>query len=303
MGRKRRLKPRDQTVYHHVVTRTAQQQYWLEDPEIKNVIIDLIEFHSQVYYVDVLAYAIMDNHYHLCLAVNRPNLDPADIKRRYEIAQSRLACPKPFDEDEVASLYEKYTDLSRFMWHINRSTSISHNDKKETKGTMWGERFWNTVVEEGQCLLNTLVYIEMNPVRANIVADPAAFAFCSAGRMKASLALGRQPEAPVLELMMGTLPVEARAPAYLRMMLSIARAVGDPTLKTPMLPMTTTDRGRQINMKAVFEALENKAPGGQSQLIYGSEEFIKETLTSVGWLIPLPRTKKAARDGPSSRVA
>jgi len=301
MGRKRRLKPRDTKVYHHVVTRTAQQKYWLSDTEVKDTLIDLVLFHSKVFYVDVLAFAVMDNHYHLCLAVRRPEFDLEDIKRRYMLAQTRIAYPTPFDEEQAEALYDRYTDLSRFMWHINRGTAIFHNKLRESKGTMWGERFWNTVVEEGQCLLNTLAYIEMNPVRANMVSDPGEYPYCSAGHLKAALNRGEQPEAPPIE-MLSTLPEGNRAGTYLQLMRFFAKSESDPDLGITGIPMSTTERGRHIDLDTVFEALESREPAPEIGLVYGSADFVKGTYQSVGWLIPVALSK-ATRDGPSRHVA
>ncbi len=49
MGKKR-LKPCGDKVFHHVMTRTAQQVFWLEKPEVKDIFIDLMDFYSQVYF-------------------------------------------------------------------------------------------------------------------------------------------------------------------------------------------------------------------------------------------------------------
>ena len=184
MGRKPRLKPRERTTVHHVTNRTAQQQLWLEDPAVKEILIDQFAFFSQVFYVEVLAFVVMSNHDHLCLEVDRPDQDPADIQRRCESAQTRLKRPIPFDESMVEKLYARYTDLSELMATINRNNGLAHNQMRGTKGSLWGDRFWSSVVEPGRSVMNGVAYIEMNPARANIVEDPTDFPYSSAGCMR-----------------------------------------------------------------------------------------------------------------------
>jgi len=302
MVRKPRLKPTVETAFQHVTTRTAQQEPWLEDPAVKEILIDLIDFYSEVFYVDVLAYVVMSNHYHLCLAVHRPALDPEDIERRYELAQSRLKKPIPFDESMIDSLYERYTDLSKLMATINRNTAIAHNAMKGTKGSMWGDRFWNRVIEPGQSVMNVVTYIEMNPVRAKIVTDPTDFPYSSVGRTRAALERDEQPTMPPIDCLTG-LPEQTRAQIYVDFIRFIALTEREPDLQSQGLPTLLTSLGRQIDMRSIHEALATRAPANWSKPIYGSDDFTRETLIRAGWLIPMTPPNKAARDGPDNQVA
>jgi len=302
MGRKPRLKPRERTTVQHVTTRTAQQQFWLEDPAVKEILIDQFAFFSQVFYVEVLAYVVMSNHYHLCLKVNRPELDPADIQRRYELAQSRLKRPIPFDESMIEKLYARYTDLSMFMATINRNTALAHNQMRGTQGSLWSDRFWSSVVEPGQSVMNVVAYIEMNPVRAKIVEDPTEFPYSSAGRTSEAVERGEQPSMPPLDFL-AALPEALRPKIYVDLIRFIALAEREPDLQSQGLPTLLTTLGRQIDMKAVHKALATRAPANWSKPIYGSDDFTRETLIRAGWLIPMTSPNRAARDGPEHQVA
>jgi len=63
---RRRLKPKGKTIFH-CMTRTAQQVFWLADPEVKDIFID---FYSEVYYCRILGYCVMDNQF-LCDAPHK----------------------------------------------------------------------------------------------------------------------------------------------------------------------------------------------------------------------------------------
>jgi len=178
------------------MVRCAQGCYWLEEPWVKDIFVDLIDFYSDVYYVKILGYVVMSTHVHICLEMNHPDFDIEDIGRRYELAQERIINKRSFHKGRAQHFYDRYTDLSCFMWEINRRMSLAYNKAMGTKGHLWSGRFKNVVVESGQSLLNVLAYIELNPVRAGMIEDPTRFPYCSAGRIKQELDQGAAPEAP-----------------------------------------------------------------------------------------------------------
>ena len=135
---RRRLKPKQETTYYHVMTRTAQQKFWLEESEIKDLFIDFIDFYADVYCVEILVHNCLSNHYHLVLKMSRPAFDLEDIAKRYQRAQTRLASPRPFQEPMAKHFYNRYTDLSMFMWEINSRMARTYNKKMHTKGHLWG---------------------------------------------------------------------------------------------------------------------------------------------------------------------
>ena len=47
--------------------------------------------------------------------------------------------------------------------------------------SFWGERFKSVIVEEGDTLINCLAYIDLNPIRANIVERPEDYRWSSLG--------------------------------------------------------------------------------------------------------------------------
>ncbi|MDJ0836164.1 MAG: hypothetical protein QNK37_06570 [Acidobacteriota bacterium] len=287
----RRLDPPGEKSYHHVMTKTAQEIFWLEEPEIKEIFVKLLEIYGEIYCVKPIGYCLMSNHSHICVEVNKPPFDEADIRRRYELAQKHLVRPRPYRPYMAKHLYQRYTSLSCFMWEINRRTAVEHNRIKGTKGHLWGARFKNIVVEDGQSLLQVLAYIEMNPVRAAMVEDPADFPYSSVGRLKRELDEGKTPKGPAIAIL-SQLKEEVRAKTYVDWIRYVAVALREPDLQRIKLPFLLTSEGWSLDMGAVYKALETRAPANWSNPIYGSQEFRKKTLTEAGWLIPLkPRRK------------
>ena len=297
-----RLLPEESVTHHHLMASTAQHAYWLEEPEVKDMFLDLLDFLCRIFYVETLGFVVMGTHYHLCVKVSRPKFDLEDIRRRFELAQSRMAYPRKFQEAAAEGLYKRYTDLSKFMWYLNRIFAGKYNKLKGTKGRFWSSPYKNIVVEDGKALLAVLSYIELNPVRAGMVEDPASFEHSSVGRIAKAIQKGETPEAPGIESLK-QLPEKIRALTYLDWISYVALTVKDQSLQRETLPKQFTDKGWMIDMGAIYEALATKAPENWSTLVYGSGKYKKEILEAAGWLIPIGGLREAPPSGDSKAAA
>jgi putative transposase len=69
--------------------------------------------------------------------------------------------------------------LSRMMqWTASRYT-IAFNDQHARSGTLWEGRFFSSAITSERYLMVCQLYIELNPVRAGMVATPAEFGWSS----------------------------------------------------------------------------------------------------------------------------
>ena len=89
------------------------------------------------------AYVLMTNHVHLLLTPETPD-GPARL---------------------MQSLGRRYVQ------YINRSYRRS--------GSLWEDRYKSSVVQADNCLLRCMRYVELNPVRAAMVSDPAHYRWSS----------------------------------------------------------------------------------------------------------------------------
>ena len=69
--------------------------------------------------------------------------------------------------------------LSRMVQDVGRKYVPLVNERWGRCGSLWQARFRSIPVESNEYALNVLVYIDDNPVRANLVADAAAFPWSS----------------------------------------------------------------------------------------------------------------------------
>jgi hypothetical protein len=72
-------------------------------------------------------------------------------------------------------------DLSEFMKTLLQRFTRWHNTRTGRRGNLWEETFKSVVVEDGLASKTMAAYIDLNPLRAGIVGDPAAYRWSSYG--------------------------------------------------------------------------------------------------------------------------
>ena len=70
-------------------------------------------------------------------------------------------------------------NISLIMQVINKNIATKCNKALNRKGHFWGERFHSTLIESEEQLINTLIYLNLNPVKAGLVYDPKDWAWSS----------------------------------------------------------------------------------------------------------------------------
>jgi REP element-mobilizing transposase RayT len=173
----RLLNEGEATVYH-VMSRTALDGFPLGDIE-KDYLLNIIKKFAGLYFVDMLGFALMGNHFHLLVRMH-PNAGYTD-----KGIQERVNCFYDGDKTIHISDVEKYRhklgSLSEFVKDIKQSFTRWFNKENKRKGFFWGQRFKSVIVENGDTLVNCLAYIDLNPVRANIVEKPEDYRWNTLG--------------------------------------------------------------------------------------------------------------------------
>ena len=60
------------------------------------------------------------------------------------------------------------------MQLIASQTAQAYNKRKNRKGAFWEDRYHATAIDSEQYLIQCLVYIDMNMVRAGVIQHPSA---------------------------------------------------------------------------------------------------------------------------------
>jgi len=144
--------------------------------------------------IRVLTYVLMSNHFHLLCEVPEPKaLSEAEVLERIEAGygparletlQQELARyrQQPDGNAQIQRLLDGYRrrmyDLSVFIKELKGRFAQWYNQRHDRYGVLWAERFKSVLLEGGQSLAAVAAYIELNPVRAGLCADPKDYRYC-----------------------------------------------------------------------------------------------------------------------------
>ena len=173
----RLLVPETPTVYH-VMSRTVLPGLPFNAAD-KDHMQSLILHFSRIYFTEILGFCLMDNHFHLLVRMFPINHgDEASLRERFRRAHGDTAV---FSSEKIPDLRKKWSSLSEFIKDIKQTFSRYYNKQNDRKGYLWGDRFKSLIVQDGRTLVNCLAYIDLNPVRANIVKRPEDYRWSSLG--------------------------------------------------------------------------------------------------------------------------
>jgi REP element-mobilizing transposase RayT len=189
---------------YHCLARVVDKRFAFEpdDKEQFRIYLRMMENFSGC---RVLAYCVMCNHFHILLEVpprpKTPLTDEQLLKRlgalyskafvatvAKELAEARKMVSEGRARDGeayVQRIHERFTyrmhDLSEFMKTLLQRFTRWHNTRTRRRGNLWEETFKSVVVEDGLASKTMAAYIDLNPVRAGMVVDPAEYRWSSYG--------------------------------------------------------------------------------------------------------------------------
>ena len=167
-----------ESAVYHVISRTALPGLPIEDSD-KDYLLNLIKHYSKLFFVDVLGFAIMGNHFHLvCRTYPESEISDEEVIDRYCFYCGEDKEPS---EKNIDYYRKRWTSLSEYVKDIKQEFTRYFNRKHCRKGYFWGERFKSLIVEEGHTLVNLLAYVDLNAIRAGIVKKPEDYRWCSLG--------------------------------------------------------------------------------------------------------------------------
>lgn len=177
----------DETTHYHCVVRCVRRAFLCGTDRYdgrsfdhrKQWLIDRIRLLSSAFTIDIAAYAIMSNHYHLVLHVNKEKaekLSDHDIAKRWvtvfkgsKMVERYLAGDDSLAELANATLTkwrERLYDLSWFMRCLNEHMARRANIEDNCSGRFWEGRFKSQPLLDEKALLAAMVYVDLNPIRA-----------------------------------------------------------------------------------------------------------------------------------------
>ncbi len=181
MARLARLKFTGVDTWYHLTCRIAghEGEYPLADPLRRRQLINTIRHYASIYFCRVAAFCIMGNHYHLVLQFEAER----EVPRKKLEARAKVMYPGGLMRQRLATWsdadWERYRkrlfDVSEFMRNVQMAYARWYNMTYRRKGRFWGDRFHSVVLGDDRALLDCILYVELNPVRAGIVERPEAW--------------------------------------------------------------------------------------------------------------------------------
>ena len=203
---------------YHVCSRIVDRRFIFGSRE-KDCFVTTMRKLEAFLEVKVLTYCVMANHFHLLLEVPSEDdisaLSPQTLRERLPLLYHGPALTQAIEEldraeavaqgegpstgsstwlDSVVSRYQqRMGDLSVFVKELKWRFSIWYNNSNDRSGTLWEERFKSTLIEgDEHALMTVAAYIELNPIRAQLVSDPKDYRWCGYAEALAGKKIARQ---------------------------------------------------------------------------------------------------------------
>ena len=188
------------TPWYHVVNRCVRRAFLCGKDDHSGVsydhrrgwIVDRVKQLAGVFAIDVAAYAVMSNHYHLVLRIDDDRAkgwSKEEVLRRWtqlfdgpKLVQTRLSDQaETLDDaslarvDEWAETYRaRLMDISWFMRVLNETIARQANAEDKVTGRFWEGRFKSQALLDEQAILTAMAYVDLNPIRAKMAeTEPA----------------------------------------------------------------------------------------------------------------------------------
>ncbi len=207
----------EDTAWYHCVSRCVRRAFLCGEDRAtgqnfehrRGWIASRIKELAHIFAVDVAAYAVMSNHYHVVTHIDRDRAlawSTEEVLQRWTqlftgpLLVVRYLSPARAEmgQAELARVYEmaetyraRLHDLSWFMRVLNGTLARQANAEDNCTGRFWEGRFKSQALLDEQALLSAMAYVDLNPVRAGMAETPETSDYTSIQER-----LGRAPTLP-----------------------------------------------------------------------------------------------------------
>ncbi|SBS25824.1 hypothetical protein MAQ5080_00378 [Marinomonas aquimarina] len=216
-------KPRKQqislsdTPYYHCVSRCVRRAFLCGDDKVTGKsyehrrywVEEYLVFLTQVFAVELCAYAVMSNHTHVVLHVNAEKAqswsDREVIERWHQLHKGTMVTQQfikqgfvaeylqPLLDATVAEYRARLQDISWFMRELNESIARRANREDGCTGRFWEGRFKSQALLDEAALAACMAYVDLNPVRAGMAETPEVSDYTSIKQRVKAAKNGQQP--------------------------------------------------------------------------------------------------------------
>jgi REP element-mobilizing transposase RayT len=190
------------TPYYHCAARCVRRAWlWGQDEYAgrdyshrKQWVIDRLAQLTEIFAIEICAYAVMSNHYHLVLFVDKGKAKgwtQDEVIKRWSRLHQQPPLVRRYQEPDVResereaaqkiieTWRERLFDISWFMRHLNEHLARLANAEDQCTGRFWEGRFKSQALLDEAGLLTAMAYVDLNPIRAGIARTPEQSEFTS----------------------------------------------------------------------------------------------------------------------------
>ncbi len=193
----------DTTPYYHCVSRCVRRSFLCGEDELtgksyqhrRGWIEQKMYELAKIYCIDICSYAIMSNHYHLVVYIDKKEaeqLSLVEVVNRWGMVHK---LPEIITHWQAGSLTSKAEgdaceliieqwrtrlySLSWFMKELNYDIACQANKEDDCTGHFWESRFKSQALLDEAALATAMVYVDLNPIRAGVTNTPESSDFTS----------------------------------------------------------------------------------------------------------------------------
>jgi REP element-mobilizing transposase RayT len=184
------------TPYYHCVSRCVRRAFLCGTDKYSGTsyehrrawVEDKVLWLSSVFAIGICAYAVMSNHVHLVLCVDKDKAmswsDKQVVSRWHRLHRGTLLSQKfmrnaLLSESEWISLKEtiavyrqRLYDISWLMASLSEPIARQANKEDGCTGRFWEGRFKSQALLDDAAVLSCMAYVDLNPIRAKMAKTP-----------------------------------------------------------------------------------------------------------------------------------
>ncbi|MBM7455904.1 REP element-mobilizing transposase RayT [Oceanisphaera litoralis] len=184
------------TPYYHCICRCVRRAYLCGEDRLtgqdfnhrKRWVLARLRQLQKVFTIDLCAYAVMANHYHLVVHVDTAAAEALTenevvarwhrlfrlpvLVERYMAGTADTEAEQLAAQGIIAGWRRRLSDLSWYMRCLNEHIARKANEEDNCKGRFWEGRFRSQAILDDAGLLACMTYVDLNPLRAGMVEQP-----------------------------------------------------------------------------------------------------------------------------------
>ena len=209
------------TPYYHCIARCVRRAFLCGEDRYtgrsfshrRQWLVDRIALQVEVFGIGVCAYAVMGNHYHVVLRVDKPPvmaLSDVEVLKRWtrlfrgphlvrQYLEGLSLCSVEMQTvRETAAVWRRRLyDISWFMRCLNEYIARRANAEDKCTGRFWEGRFKSRALLDHAAVISCMAYVDLNPVRAGMARSLSESDFTSIQQRLGELGTNSKKNGPL----------------------------------------------------------------------------------------------------------